>query len=449
MTLLGLAVVVALILLNGFFVAGEFAMLAANRNQLEQLAADGNRRAERTREALKDISFHLSGAQLGISIASLLLGFLTEPTIGRAIEPLVQATGVPEQSSLAVSVALALGLATCAQMVIGELVPKNVAIVRPVRLALVFVPPLMVWDTLLRPVIHLLNSAANLTVRAFGVEPTNELAGVRSLEELELLIRSSRDEGTLPEEEFGFLRRSISFGNKVAADALVPRTSIKALPSDATVGDLSTLAAETGFSRFPVYGASLDDIHGVAHIKDTFAISIEERSSTPLAAILKDALIVPESRELESLLVEMQRQRQQMAVVIDEHGGTEGILTIEDVIEEIVGDIEDEHDSSPSAQVTAAPEGVHVVSGMLHPDEVRDATGFEIPEGDYETLAGFLLTLLDHLPEKGEHACYNGWELKVVEMDRRRIARVLLVGPQGVKRSGVSEGTARTPGGGS
>lgn len=444
MTLLGLAAVVALILLNGFFVAGEFAMLAASRNRLEQLAGEGDRRAQRTREALRDISFHLSGAQLGISVASLLLGFITEPTIGRAIEPLVQATGVPEQSSLAVSVALALGLATAAQMVVGELVPKNVAIVRPVRLALIFVPPLMLWNALFKPVIHLLNSAANLTVRAFGVEPTNELAGVRSLEELELLIRSSRDEGSLPEEEFSFLRRSITFGNKVAADALVPRTSVKALPGDATVGDLSALAADTGFSRFPVSGASLDDILGVAHIKDTYAIPIEGRAAAPVTAVLKDALIVPESRELESLLVEMQRERQQMAVVIDEHGGTEGILTIEDVIEEIVGDIEDEHDPGPPSQLTAPPEGVHVVSGMLHPDEVREATGFAIPEGDYDTLAGFLLTLLDHLPEKGEHAFYEGWELKVIDMDRRRIARVLLVAPRGEQR-GSGGRTDRAP----
>ena len=216
----------------------------------------------------------------------------------------------------------------------------------------------------------------------------------------------------------------------MAADALVPRTSIKALRGDATVGELSAFAAETGFSRFPVYGESLDDILGVAHIKDTYAIPIEERAACPIGAVLKDALIVPESRELESLLIEMQRERQQMAVVIDEHAGTEGILTIEDIIEEIVGDIEDEYDPGRPAELGSAPEGVYVVSGMLHPDEVRDVTGFDIPEGDYETLAGFLLTLLDHLPEKGEHAFHDGWELKVVDMDRRRIARVLLVAPQ-------------------
>jgi magnesium and cobalt exporter, CNNM family len=445
-TLLGLAAVITLILLNGFFVAGEFAMLAANRNRLEQLAGEGNRRAQRTREALRDISFHLSGAQLGISIVSLLLGFITEPAIARVIEPLVQLTGVPDQSALAVSVALALALATGAQMVVGELVPKNVAIVRPVRLALVFVPPLMLWNAILRPVIHALNSAANLTVRALGVEPANELAGVRSLEELELLIRSSREEGILPEEEFSFLRRSISFGNKVAADALIPRTSIKALPRDATVGDLSRLAAETGFSRFPVYGESLDDILGVAHIKDTYTIPIEERDAAPLAGILREAPIVPESRDLESLLVEMQRERQQMAVVIDEHGGTEGILTIEDVIEEIVGDIEDEHDPGPPSERSTTPQGVHVVSGMLHPDEVREATGFEIPEGDYETLAGFLLTLLDHLPQKGEHAYYDGWELKVVDMDLRRIDRVLLVAPQHVQQDDEQHASGRARG---
>ncbi len=428
-TVIGLAAVLLLILLNGFFVAGEFSLVAANRNKLEQLAGEGNRRALMAHRALSDLSFHLSGAQLGISVSSLLIGFITEPAIGRPLQPLVAALGVPAGSSLVVAVTLALAIATAVQMVIGELVPKNLAIARPVTLALAFVPPLTLWNRLFKPVIVMLNSAANLTVKAVGVEPRGELADVRSLEEIDLLIRASRDKGDLPEEDFSLLRRSISFGDKVAADALVPRTSVTAINHEGTIGDLIELSLGSGHSRFPVYRGDLDDVVGLAHVKDSYRIPAPARTSSPVTDIVQDAFVVPESRALESLLVEMRRERHQLAIVIDEYAGTAGILTIEDLLEEIVGDIHDEHDLGAPGQLTAPPSGVHVVSGMLHADELRDATGFDMPDGDYETLAGFLLSRFDRIPEQGEHLTYGPWELKVIAMERKRIARVLLVAP--------------------
>ena len=286
------------------------------------------------------------------------------------------------------------------------------------------------FNTLLRPLILLLNSAANWTVRRLGIEPREELIPVRSLEEIDLLIHSSRDEGALHEEEFSLLARSISFGGKVAADALVPRTSMVALPRDATLADLTKIALESGHSRFPVYGTDLDDIVGVAHVKDTYGINAEERAGAPVSSIMRPALFVPESRDLRSLMVEMRRQRRHIAIVLDEYGGTAGIITLEDLLEEIIGDIEDEHDPSamPPA-LTASPEGVHVVPGMLRPDEVMEATGFAIPEGDYETLAGFLLALFERIPAQGDHVSHEGWELKVVKMAGHRIDQVLLVAP--------------------
>jgi CBS domain containing-hemolysin-like protein len=395
---------------------------------VEQLAEQGDRRARSTLAAVRSLSFQLSGAQLGITVTSLVVGFVTEPTIATALEPVAVDLGLPEGSSHAASIVIALALVTTAEMIIGELVPKNVAISKPLSVALRIATPLRWLNRAVKAVIVWLNGAANWTVKSLGIDPREELAGIRSLEELQMLVQSARAAGAIPDEDASLLTRSLSFGGKTAADALVPRTSVHALPRDATIADLARLARDTGHSRFPVYAAQLDDVIGVAHVKDGYAVAYPERAATSVAEIMRPAMIVPESRKLEPLLVEMRRERHHLAVVVDEYGGTGGIITLEDVLEEIVGDIEDEHDLSRPPP-TAPTSGIHVVSGMLHPDEVREATGLDVPEGDYETLAGFLLTRFDRIPELGDHTSHGGWELKVVEMDRRRIARVLLVAP--------------------
>lgn len=418
-----------LILAHGLFVAGEFSIVTVDRNRIEQMAAEGHRGARSTLEAVKSLSFQLSGAQLGITVTSLIVGFIAEPTLGEAIAPLVESTGLPETSVRGASIAIALLFATAAEMVVGELVPKNLAIAEPLKVAFVAATPLRLFNKALKLVILFLNNSANWTVERFGIEPQEELAAVRSLEELQMLVHTSRAEGLMPEEEFSLLTRSFSLGGKTAADALLPRTSVVALDQHRTLEDVATIALESGHSRFPVYGEGLDDILGVAHVKDIYSIPLQRRPMTLVAETMRETITVPESRDLESLLVEMRRERQHLAVVFDEYGGTAGIITLEDILEEIVGDIEDEYDPSSSSPLTNPPGGVNLVSGMLHPDEVREETGFAMPEGDYETLAGFILSLLRRIPEQGEHAGYDGWELKVVEMDDRRIAKVLLVAP--------------------
>ncbi len=380
--------------------------------------------------ALHTLSFQLSGAQLGITVSSLIVGFIVEPAVGRPLEPLVRSLGAPESSSLGISVAIALVLATATQMVIGELVPKNLALARPVGLALRISGPMRVANLAAKPLILFLNNSANWTVRRLGIEPQEELNSVRSLEEIELLIESSHHGGALDPAEFALLARSISFGEKDAEDALVPRTAVESIAENDTLDDLVRRALATGHSRFPVTGRDIDDIVGMAHIKDIYRIPMEERPTTKVVSIVQDAIVVPESRNLDSMLLEMRRTRKQLAVVIDEYGGTAGIVTLEDLLEEIVGDIEDEYDAAPTtAPMTAPPLGVHVVSGMLHPDDLEDLTGFEMPEGDYETLAGFILSLLERIPEQGQHIAYGPWEFKVVEMDGKRVARVLIAGP--------------------
>ena len=426
--MLGVLLALLLILIHAFFVAGEFGIVAVERSKIEQLADEGDTRARSVLRALKTLSFQLSGAQLGITITSLLVGFLIEPSLAPLLEPLVTATGLPEGSVFGVSVAAALIVATTFEMVVAELVPKNLAISRPEAISMAIATPLRLVNTSMKPLIVFLNAAANWTVRLFGIQPQDELTAVHSLEELQVLIRSSREGGALDEEEATLLARSISFGDKVAADALIPRVDVVSITTDSTLDDLTRLALETGHSRFPVAGEGIDDIVGIAHVKDVHSIERGRRATVPITEIMRAPLVIPESRDLASLLVEMRRTRLHLSVVIDEFGGTAGIVTLEDLLEEIVGEIDDEYDpSEDDARLTSSPQGVHVVAGMSHPDELRESTGFEMPDGNYETLAGFLLELFDRIPTPGDHISFDGWEFKIVEMDRRRIAQVLMV----------------------
>lgn len=419
-----------LIVAHGFFVAGEFGIVAVDRARIEELAEGGDRRAASTLQAVRTLSFQLSGAQLGITVTSLIVGFLAEPTVARLLEPAIESFGLPEQSTLVISIIVALALATATEMVIGELVPKNLAIAKPLETALKVAGPLRKVNALLRPLIVFLNSAANWTVRRFGIEPQEELSQVRSLEEIEFLVRSSRTEGTLPEQDFSLLARSIALEQKTAADALTPRTAMVVLPRHATLEVMRERALESGHSRFPVIGRDTDEILGIVHIKDSFRFDPDERRIRRVDTVLQEPLLTPESQNLASMLFQMRRARKHLAVVVDEYGGTAGIITLEDILEEIVGDIEDEYDPAVrEPQLTSPPEGIHVLSGMLHPDEVRDACGFNIPEGDYDTLAGFLLAQFDRIPQTGDHISHGDWEFKVTEMEGKRIAKVLVVEP--------------------
>jgi CBS domain containing-hemolysin-like protein len=424
-TALGLLAALLLILATGFFVAVEFALVAVDRARVDADAAAGSRRARATAGALRRLSFHLSGAQLGITVTSLVVGFIAEPTVAQALDPLV-GTVVSDDNVRGVSVALALVLATLVSMLIGELVPKSLAIARPRAVAYATAPPFALVARVLGPLISFLNGAANWAVRRLGIEPQEELASVRSLEELELLIRSSSQEGTLEPKAYTLLTRSIRFGTKDAADALVPRHAVEALSIEDTVAIVAERAVATGHSRFPVVGADLDDVRGVVHAKDVYRVPFAERGDTPVAHIMATPFVVPETRRLGDLLVDLRGIGRHLAVVVDEHGGTAGIITLEDVLEELVGEIDDEHDRPAARRSTLLRPGEWRVDGSLHPDEVLDLCGFEVPEGDYETLAGFLLDRLGRIPEVGEGFLHEGWEVQVVARDRLRVATVLL-----------------------
>jgi CBS domain containing-hemolysin-like protein len=420
----GLLAVVLLIAFNGVFVAAEFALVAADRSKIERAMVAGSRRARIADGLLRTLSFQLSGAQFGITVTSLILGFLAQPVVAQLIEPLIEPL-VGERAVAGVALVVALALTTTVQMVVGELVPKSLAIARPEATTLRLAPVVRVYGIVAGPVLRLLNGAANGIVRALGVEPQEELSNVRSPTELLVMVETSTEQGTLPDSASALLTRSIRFGSKTADDALIPRVDVVALPVDATVVDLVSLSVESGHSRFPIYGADLDDVRGIVHVRRAHNVPRDRRTSVAVGDLMVPALGVPESRELDDVLVDLRRARTHMAVVVDEYGGTAGILTLEDVLEEIVGEIGDEHDRPPEL-TRARRRGEFVVDGTQHLDEVLDLCGLELPEGEYETIAGFVLDRLGHIPTEGEGVEEGEWRIEVVTMDRRRIAEVRL-----------------------
>ncbi|MEM9466511.1 MAG: hemolysin family protein [Actinomycetota bacterium] len=426
-TALRLIAALALVVANAGFVAAEFALVAVDRTRIDERAGQGQARAVAVQRLLSKLSYHLSGAQLGITITSLLLGVLAEPAVAVLLEPGLEAIFGEVPGGF--SVAVALIVATVVQMVFGELVPKAIATTKPLETSLVMARPTQVYGVLARPLVAFLDGLAARLTRRVGVEPAEELESIPDRGELEHLIRSSGEEGTLDEGEVELLTRSIRLADKSADDAMVPRVRVESVDSADTVEALVALASRTGHSRFPVEGNDLDDIVGVVHVKAVHGVSVDERSSTPVTDLMTPVLAVPESRELDELLVDLRQGGNQLAVVIDEHGGTAGIITLEDILEEIVGEIDDEYDAAPTLLTRVEAQGSTVMPGSLHHDEVEDATGFEMPEGEYETLAGLVLDRLGHIPEPGEMVEVDGWRLEVVAMDRLRIATVRVVAP--------------------
>ena len=405
--------------------AGEFSLVVIERSRVERDAQEGDGRARRILASLHNLSFELSGAQLGITVTSLVLGAIAEPTIAELLEPVVD--GLPlvtAESSVTVALVLALILATFGSMVFGELVPKNYAIARPYRSAALFGIPMQWVNRALRPLILFLNGAANWTVRRLGIEPREELAGVRSMEELRLMIRSSGEAGRLGEGEMELLTRAIGFTEKTVAEVMVPRAGVTGISGSDSIAVLRRVSRETGYSRFPVYGAGPDDVIGIVHVKDSLAVPAAERAVTPVAKITQPALAVPETLPLMELLADLQREGRGMAVVIDEHGGVAGIATVEDLLEEIVGEIADEHDLEPTAASSAA--AAEGLSGLLHRQEVEELTGFAWPEGRYLTLGGFLVAALGRFPGAGEVIREGDWVFEITAMEGHRVDRVIV-----------------------
>ncbi|HUR08708.1 MAG TPA: hemolysin family protein [Nonomuraea sp.] len=420
----------ALILANGVFVAAEFSLVTVERVRVHQLAQAGDRGAQGIEAAVRRLSFHLSGAQLGITVTSLLLGVVAEPAIADLLEPLLD--DVPAGRGAAV--VLAIVISTVAQMVLGELVPKNAALSRPMAVARLATPPQRVFSAAFGPLIKVCNAVADGIVRRLGAEPQEELASARSPEELGLLMRFSAEAGVLRPSTAAMLHRALRFGGKIAAEAMTPRTDCVTIAGSSSVAEFLKLARRTRHLRFPVCGAELDDILGVASVPRACAVPVEERDRTPVSAIAKPAVTVPESVNLEVVQERLSPTGVEMAVVIDEYGGFAGIVTVEDLVEELIGDIADEYDlpeeesAEPMAALLAPGTSISAPA-VLRADEVEERTGFRMPEGPYETLAGLVMARLGRIPDPGDEAEVDGWTLRVESMRNRRIEQVTLTAP--------------------
>jgi len=444
-TALGLVGVVALIAANGYFVAVEFSFVASRRSRFVEQAGDGDRRSRRALDVHRRLSFMLSGAQLGITVTTLVLGFIAEPAIAAAIRPGVEALGVPESASFGLSLTLALVLATMAQMVFGELAPKNLAIAKPEPVARRLAPSTWIFIRVAAPVIRLFDGAANRLLQAIGVEPVEELRGAVSTEELDLIVDSSAESGHLTIGQASLLERAIDFGELEASDAMVPWNRVVTIDDDASAADLRDLMAST-HSRFPV----IDDdgqVLGIVHAKDLLGVARDAYDTTEVASMFHEILAVPEAAGLNVVLAELREHSTEMAIVIDEYGAPAGVVTLEDIVEELVGEIEDEYDpSAPGEHVETQP-GVWSVAGTSRPDEIERITGLELPDGEYDTVAGLVLERLERIPEVGDSVVVDGVLIDVLAVDGFAIEQLQLrVDPNpGADADAPSDGTDGEP----
>ena len=431
MTVLSLVAFVLLTAGTAVFVAAEFSLTALERSTVEANVRSGDRRDQMVQRAHRTLSTQLSGAQVGISITTLATGFLAEPVVARLIAPGLTALGLPDQFVSAVALALAILIATSLSMVFGELVPKNLAVARPVPTARWSAGPQLLFSLVFTPLIRLTNGTANWILRRMGIEPAEELRSARSPQELVSLVRTSARSGSLDPVTAVLVDRSLQFGVRTAEELMTPRSMIESLEADDTVADLSEAAVRTGHSRFPVIRGDLDETIGMVHVKQVFAVPHAQRSATRLSDLAQPVTKVPSTLDGDAVMSEVRANGLQTALVVDEYGGTAGMVTVEDLIEEIVGDVRDEHDVEPPDVVQAGRDW-HV-SGLLRIDEVAEGTAFRAPEGDYETIGGLVLEKLGHIPEEGESVELTAfdpdgmvedpirWRATVVTMDGRRI----------------------------
>ena len=421
-----LLLLVAVLLTAGtaVFVAAEFSLVAIDRPTVQRAIDEGDSRARVVLQSVTQLSTQLSAAQVGITITTLVVGALAQPSIGSLVAGPLTAAGLSAGAVEAVSGALALVLATVFSMVFGELLPQFLGISAPLTTAKVVALPVRVFAVVAKPLIVVLNGSANRFLRAVGIEPQEELSGARTPQELASLVQRSAEAGTLDITTARMLTRSLGFGERTADDVMTPRVRCTGIHRDESAEDVLRLSRRTGHSRFPVLGDDWDDIDGVVHVKKAMAVPHERRKDVPVSALMSERLVVPETIRLDPLLRELREGGFQMAVVVDEYGGTSGIVTLEDVVEEIVGEVADEHDRTRQSGRELV-DGSWTVPGLWRPDEVRDAFDADVPDGPtYETMGGFVMSRLGRVPVTGDVVSLPGWRIVVAGMAGRRVDRL-------------------------
>ena len=408
---------------TGFFVASEFTLVNLDRSELEARQERGETMLGPVISGLKRTSTHLSSAQLGITLTTLLTGFTLEPAFSVFLQPLLTALAAPRAAVIPIATVVSIAIATLLSMIIGELVPKNLALAIPRQVAKIVIPFQIGFTTVFKPFVRVLNGTANGLLRLVGIEPKEELSSARTAEELRSLLRRSASEGSLDRDTATLLARTLAFSDHTAADVMTPRPRLASIDRTATVDAIVELARRTGHSRFPVIDNDIDDVVGLVHIKQAVGVPRDRRADVPVSALQSDALRVPETMKLDTLLGELRARGYQMAIVVDEYGGTAGVATLEDLVEELIGEVSDEHDRS-RADVVRSRDWL-TFPGALRPDELRERADVSVPEdGPYETVAGFLMSELGRLAAVGDTVVIAAGTFRVERMDGRRIDRV-------------------------
>ncbi len=426
---LGIVAVFVLVFLNGFFVAAEFALVSVQKTRIDLLANEGNRRAKGVLHALKHLDSYIAATQLGITMASLALGSVGEPAVAHLIQPLFAKFLPPEKALLTshgVAIAFGFAIVTALHIILGELVPKSIALQRADRTTLWTNTPLNLFVRVFRPFIVVLQKTGNVATRLIGLQPVGGHTAVHSVEELELLVHSTREAGLIEEQQEHMVAGVFDFDEIVVRKVMTPRPDLTAVPADADMETLIHLVTSSGHSRFPVYEGNLDNIIGIIHIKDVLKNFSEKHENVAVRDVLRPPYFVPENKKAGFLLSEMRRSKTQIAIVRDEYGIVSGVVTIEDLLEEIVGEIQDEYDAEES-QLTQVDDHTYLAEGTLLIDDFNEATKWNLPTETADTLGGFVFDMMGHQPELNETATWRDLHFTVIATDGRRIQQVKVV----------------------
>jgi CBS domain containing-hemolysin-like protein len=433
-----LALGVALTLGTGVFVASEFSLINLERTELEKRQKQGERGLGPSIRALKRTSTHISGAQVGITITTMLTGYLAEPSLSKIIDPSLSFLGLDSSTQQAISIALSLVIAALFATLVGELIPKKLALSLPLAVNKAVIRFQILFTLVFSWLIWLLNTTGNAMVRALGIEPKEELSSARTAEELSSLVQRSASLGALQQRTADLITKTLELSQLTAADVMTPRTKLTALDASATVQDVIALSHNTGFSRFPVFTGSTDDVDGVVHVKAAASVPREKRNQVPATALMVEPFRVPETMSLEKLMGVLRSHGLQLAIVVDEYGGTAGIVTLEDLIEELVGELGDEHDRA-KLEITGGKDQSYSFPGMYRPDELFEKLAVKVPEdGSYETVAGFLMSALGRVAQVGDEVKIESGVLRVERMDSRRVDRIRFIPDAIGRESGVN-----------
>lgn len=422
-----LALGVLLTLGTGVFVASEFSMINLERTELEARSDRGEKGLAPSIKALKRTSTHLSSAQLGITLTTMLTGFLAEPSLAKLLESPLRDIGLGEKAISATALTISLILATIFSTLVGELIPKKLALTIPLKVNKAVVRFQLAFSWVFGWLVWLMNTTGNKIVRLMGIEPKEELSSSRTAEELSSMVQRSASLGAMEQRHADLITKTLALSQLVAADVMTPRTKLESIDSSGTVQDVIKLSDQTGFSRFPVFDGSNDDIAGIVHVKAAASVPREKRAMVPVTALMVEPYRVPETISLEKLMGQLRQHGLQIAVVVDEYGGTAGVVTLEDLVEELVGELGDEHDKA-KIDIRSSKDKSVTFPGMFRPDELEEKLAITVPEdGDYETVGGFLMAKLGKVAQVGDEVRIEAGVLKVERMDGRRVDRIRFI----------------------